>query len=153
MVHKEMEVQYVEEQINNLNELMLQLDTVPVGKSHGYTAGPGSAVGVVVQLQRRLKKCSGHAQTALSLSSTAGVQGPQVGGLEGRRGGAAGLSPCRHTSIISWAANEGQQQQQHQQPLMDGTNVQLLSSINHVGGNMSKLSIQLSFNLEVRVAR
>ncbi|VDK38815.1 unnamed protein product [Taenia asiatica] len=150
MVHKEMEVQYVEEQITNLNQLMLQLDTVPVGKSHGYAAGPGSAVGVVVQLQRRLKKCSGHAQTARNLPSTVGVQGPQGGGLEGRRGGAAGLSPGRHTSIIGWTANEGQQQQQHQQPLIDGTNVQLLSSINHVGGNVSKLSIQLSFSLEER---
>ncbi|KAL5962363.1 Calcium-dependent secretion activator [Taenia solium] len=150
MVHKEMEVQYVEEQIANLNQLMLQLDTVPVGKSHGYAAGPGSAVGVVVQLQRRLKKCSGHAQTARNLPSTVGVQGPQGGGLEGRRGGAAGLSPGRYTSIIGWTANEGQQQQQHQQPLIDGTNVQLLSSINHVGGNVSKLSIQLSFSLEER---
>ncbi|KAL5112056.1 Calcium-dependent secretion activator [Taenia crassiceps] len=153
MVHKEMEVQYVEEQINNLNQLMLQLDTVPVGKSHGYTVGPGSAVGVVVQLQRRLKKCSGHAQTALNLSSTVGGQGSQNGGLESRRGGAAGLSPGRHTSIIGWTANEGQQQQQHQQPLIDGTNVPLLSSINHVGGSISKLSIQLSFSLEVLICQ
>ncbi|VDM31371.1 unnamed protein product [Hydatigera taeniaeformis] len=150
MVHKEMEVQYVEEQINSLNQLMLQLDTVPVGKSHGYTAGPASAVGVVVQLQRRLKKCSGHAQTAQNLSSTVGIQSSQNGGFDARRGGAAGLSPGRHTSIIAWTANEGQQQQ-HQQLLIDGTNMQLLSSINHASGNASKLSIQLSFTLEVRI--
>ncbi|KAH9287076.1 Calcium-dependent secretion activator 1 [Echinococcus granulosus] len=152
MVHKEMEVQYVEEQINNLNQLMLQLDTVPVGKSHGYTTGSGSAVGVVVQLQRRLKKYSGHAQLAQNPLSTVGVQGSQNRGLEDRRGGADGLSSGRHTSIVGWAANGGQQQQQ-QQPLMEGGNVHLLPSINHVGGNISKLSIQLSFGLEILICQ
>lgn len=159
MVHKEMEVQYVEEQIKNLNQLMLQLDTVPVGKSHGYSAGTGSgAVGVVVQLQRRLKKYSAHPQqqqqqsgpqNPSSLSSASNINllpVQQNGDLETRRGAIAGLSPVRRTSIMPWGTADDAQQ--HQQ-LTDGSNVQLLSSINHVGGNISKMNIQLSFNLEV----
>lgn len=154
MVHKEMEVQYVEEQIKTLNQLMLQLDTVPVGKSHGYSAGAGSAaVGVVVQLQRRLKKHSGYPPpgpqaTFLSASSTTGPLMIQHNGdLDARRSGISGLSPVRRTSILPLAA--GEDGQQHQQLLTDGSNVQLLSSINHAPGNISKMSIQLSFSLEV----
>uniref|UniRef100_A0A5K3EG22 PH domain-containing protein n=1 Tax=Mesocestoides corti TaxID=53468 RepID=A0A5K3EG22_MESCO len=152
MVHKEMELQYVEEQLNNVNHLMLQLDTVPVGKSHGYTAGPGSAVGVVVQLQRRLKKYSGHPQTPQNPPALP-IHGVGTnGGHEGRRTGLTAVAPCRNTSIVGWTAEENQPQQQQQQ-VTDGANIQLLSSINHVGGNISKMSIQLSFTLEILICQ
>nr|CDS27885.1 calcium dependent secretion activator 1 [Hymenolepis microstoma] len=160
MVHKEMEVQYVEEQIKNLNQLMLQLDTVPVGKSHGYSAGVGSgAVGVVVQLQRRLKKYSAHPQQQpgpqnpfpLSTTLSMGLLPIQQNGdPDVRRGAISGLSPVHRTSIMPWVT--GDDGQQHQM-VTDGTNVQLRCSINHIGGNISKMNIQLSFNLQIMICQ
>ncbi|VUZ51061.1 unnamed protein product [Hymenolepis diminuta] len=160
MVHKEMEVQYVEEQIKNLNQLMLQLDTVPVGKSHGYSAGAGSgAVGVVVQLQRRLKKYSAHPQQQSGSQNPSPLSAPsnmgllpiqQNGDLDLRRGAISGLSPVHRTSVMPWVT--GDDGQQHQL-LTDGSSVQLRSSINHVGGNISKMNIQLSFNLQIMICQ
>uniref|UniRef100_A0A158QIN9 PH domain-containing protein n=1 Tax=Rodentolepis nana TaxID=102285 RepID=A0A158QIN9_RODNA len=160
MVHKEMEVQYVEEQIKNLNQLMLQLETVPVGKSHGYSAGVGSgAVGVVVQLQRRLKKYSAHPQQQsgsqnpfpLSTQLTLGLLPIQQNGdLDVRRGAISSLSPVHRTSIMPWVT--GDDGQQHQL-VTDGSNVQLRCSFNHIGGNISKMNIQLSFNLQIMICQ
>ena len=138
--------------MKNLNQLMLQLDTVPVGKSHGYMTTSGAAAGVVVQLQRRLKKHSLHTQAVHGPSSSLGVQNiipnQQNGAIEAHRSCGSAMSPGRRISNFGWIGDENQSQQ-HQQLMTDGSNVQFLSSINHVGGNISKMSVQLSFTLEV----
>ena len=143
-------MQYVEEQMKRLSQLMLQLDNVPVGKSHNYMAASGTAASVVVQLQRRLKKYSVHTQPVQGPSSRSISPNKQDRANAVLRSGGSGMSPCRRISTFGWIADENQQQPQQQ--LMDGLNVQFLSSISHLGGNISKMSIQLSFSLEVCVA-
>lgn len=158
MVHKKMEDQYLEEQINNVNQLMLQLDTVPVGKSHGYTSGASSsAVGVVVQLQRRLKRYSDRLSPPAPPSPIApGMTSPhfQIGGFNTSMQLSNGRS--QQSSLGNWVTTEDSGGGGGSgvggavsTTLGDVPNVQLLSFINHVSGNISKMSIQLSFHLEV----
>nr|VZI28517.1 unnamed protein product [Spirometra erinaceieuropaei] len=148
MVHKEMEVQYVEEQLNHVNQLMLQLDSVPVGKSHTYTS-PSSAVGVVVQLQRRLqKKCSttGHAgNSSLQPDRNGAPEDPKtVAGtaVKNAQRQAATFNPmAARPSLIGggWTDDSG---------LDSGQQISV-----HHSGSVSKLSIQLSFHLEVSICQ
>lgn len=127
-----MELQYTEEQIANVSQLMLQLDSVPVGKSHGYPS-TGSAAGVVVQLQRKLKKYS-------STTNAPDRSRTNVNGMP--ESGKSHVNSILATRPSIAAASWGEE--------LLGENAPTMSSINHVG-TISKLSIQLSFHLEVNI--
>ncbi|VDN39552.1 unnamed protein product [Dibothriocephalus latus] len=125
---------------------MLQLDSVPVGKSHSYVSS-STAVGVVVQLQRRLhKKHSPSGQAGGTKSAPSDRNGALEDSKPGAGAGAATKTAQRPASAYTLAARpsicgSGWTDESA------GDNGQQISI--HHSGSMSKLSIQLSFHLEV----